>query len=62
MQRNILAKTKPSRGNPIASHIYDTVGSNGIFQASPAVVKFAGFEVNKTHTLKLRLINNSPAP
>ena len=38
------------------------MGSNGIFRASPSVVKFAGFETNKTHTMKLRLINNSPAP
>lgn len=26
------------------------------------MVKFAGFETMKTHTLKVRLINNSPAP
>ena len=38
------------------------MGSNGIFCASPNVVKFAGFETNKTHTMKLRLINNSPQP
>jgi hypothetical protein len=38
------------------------VGSNGIFGAQPSVVKFAGFETLKTHTLKVRLINNSPAP
>ena len=42
--------------------IYDNVGSNGIFGANPSVVKFAGFEIRKTHTLKVRLINNSPAP
>ena len=41
---------------------YDNVGSNGIFGANPSVVKFAGFEIRKTHTLKVRLINNSPAP
>jgi len=28
----------------------------------PASVKFAGFEANKTHTFKVRVINNSPAP
>ena len=38
------------------------MGSNGIFGASPSVVKFAGFETLKTHTLRVRLINNSPAP
>lgn len=42
--------------------VYDNVGSNGIFGANPSVVKFAGFEPLRTHTLKVRLINNSPAP
>ena len=42
--------------------VYDNVGSNGIFTASPSVVKFAGFEILKTHTLRVRLVNNSPAP
>lgn len=28
----------------------------------PSVLKFAGFETNKTHTMKLRILNNSPAP
>ncbi len=46
----------------IGIDIYDNVGSNGIFGASPSVVKFQGFEIRKTHTLKVRLINNSPAP
>ena len=63
MQRRLIAKTKTDKTNPIAvNNAYDSVGSNGIFQASPAVVKFAGFETNKTHTLKVRLINTSPAP
>lgn len=26
------------------------------------MVKFAGYELRKTHTLKVKLINNSPAP
>ena len=42
--------------------VYDTVGSNGIFGANPSVVKFAGFEIRKTHTQRVRLINNSAAP
>jgi hypothetical protein len=59
----MLAKTKTDKSNPIAkNNVFDFVGSNGIFQASPSVVKFAGFEVGKTHTLKVRMINNSPAP
>jgi hypothetical protein len=42
--------------------VYDTVGSNGIFASNPSVVKFQGFEIRKTHTQRVRLINNSPAP
>lgn len=37
----------------------EMVGSNGIISASPSVVKFAGYTTHKTHTLKLRLTNNS---
>lgn len=63
MQRKLLQKNKTGKSNPIAANNhFDTVGSNGIFQASPSIVKFAGFEANRTHTLKVRLINNSPAP
>jgi len=63
LPRRMLAKTKTDKSNPIANNnVFDFVGSNGIFQASPSVVKFAGFEVGKTHTLKVRMINNSPAP
>ena len=61
--RKILGKTKTEKNNPlIKKNVFDTVGSNGIFGASPSVVKFAGFEIGKTHTLKVRMINNSPAP
>ena len=63
IQRKMIAKTKTDKSVSIAKkHMYDTVGSNGLFCASPSVVKFAGFKTNKTHTIKLRLINNSPAP
>jgi len=63
VQKNLLARGKTIKTNPIAlNNTFDTVGSNGIFQASPAVVKFCGFEANKTHTLKVRMINISPAP
>jgi len=63
VQKSLLARGKTDKSNPIAQkNSFDTVGSNGIFQASPAVVKFCGFEANKTHTLKLRMINISPAP
>lgn len=41
---------------------FDAVGSNGLFSACPSMVKFAGYELRKTHTLKVKLINNSPAP
>ena len=75
MQRRLLAKTKTDKTNTLLKKsmlpfdndrllidVYDNVGSNGIFGANPSVVKFAGFETMKTHTLKVRLINNSPAP
>ena len=73
LQRRLLNKTKTDKTNTlikksnyyntlINTGVYDTVGSNGIFGANPSVVKFAGFEIRKTHTLKVRLINNSPAP
>lgn len=63
VQKSLLARGKTVAANPIAlNNAFDTVGSNGIFQASPAVVKFCGFEANKTHTLKVRMINISPAP
>ncbi len=61
--RKMLQKVKAPKTNPIeAKNAFDSVGGNGIFSASPAVIKFAGFEANKTHTLKVRIINNSPAP
>jgi hypothetical protein len=61
--KKLINRGKSVTVNPIAvKNQFDTVGSNGIFQASPAVVKFAGFEANKTHTFKVRVINNSPAP
>jgi hypothetical protein len=63
VQKKLISRAKPSTVNPIAqNNTFDTVGSNGIFQVSPAVVKFAGFEANKTHTFKVRVVNNSPAP
>ena len=63
IQRRLVGKPKNDKSVSIAKKFaYDTVGSNGIFQASPSVIKFAGFETNKTHTMKLKLINNSPAP
>lgn len=63
VQKKLINRGKSVTVNPIAAkNSFDTVGSNGIFQASPSVVKFAGFEANKTHTFKVRVINNSPAP
>ena len=41
----------------IFSEIYSKIGQNDVVQARPSVVHFAGFEVNKTHTQKLFLIN-----
>ena len=59
----MLAKTKTEKNNYLGmSNKFDAVGSNGLFGASPSIVKFAGFELRKTHVLKVKLINNSPAP
>ena len=59
----MLAKTRTDKVNHLSKfNQFDAVGSNGIFGASPSIVKFAGFELRKTHTLKVKLINNSPAP
>lgn len=63
LQRRIIAKTKTDKSHPLAKkNTYDSVGTNGFFTAMPSVIKFAGFETNKTHTIKLRILNNSPAP
>jgi len=63
VQKRILAKTKTEKTNYLSfNNKFETVGSNGIFGASPSIVKFAGFELRKTHTLKVKLINMSAAP
>ncbi len=41
---------------------YDKVGGNGVFTIDPPVVKFSGFEILKTHTLWVRLVNVSNHP
>ena len=59
----MLAKTKTDKVHHLLKHNqFDAVGTNGFFGASPNIVRFAGFELRKTHTLKVKLINNSPAP
>jgi hypothetical protein len=59
----MLAKTKTEKNNFLGlTNKFEAVGSNGLFGASPAIVKFGGFELRKTHTLKVKLVNNSPAP
>lgn len=63
LQKRMLAKTKTEKNNYLGMHNrFDAVGSNGLFGASPSMVKFAGYELRKTHVLKVKLINNSPAP
>ncbi len=63
LQRQMLANTKTVKQNFLElTNKFESVGSNGLFGAYPAVVKFAGFELRKTHTLKVKLINNSPQP
>lgn len=59
----MLAKTKTDKANYLTKfNKFDAVGSNGLFGAYPSIVRFAGFELRKTHTIKVKLINNSPAP
>ncbi len=63
LQRRMLAKTKTEKNNHLGmNNKFDAVGTNGLFGASPSMVKFAGFELRKTHVLKVKIINNSPAP
>ena len=63
LQRQMLANTKTEKKNYLSmNNKFDAVGSNGLFGAFPSIVKFSGFELRKTHTLKVKLINNSPAP
>ena len=73
MPETLLKKPKSDKINPLlkksnvsfrSSHAatYDAVGGNGIFTVSPNVARFAGFELKKTHTLKVKLINNSAVP
>ena len=61
--RRLLQKTKTEKNNYLGlNNRFDAVGTNGLFSACPSMVKFAGFELRKTHTLKVKMINNSPAP
>ena len=61
--RRLLQQTKTEKRNHLSfNNKFDAVGSNGLFSANPSMVKFAGYELRKTHTLKVKLINNSPAP
>lgn len=63
VQKKLINRGKSNTTNTIANkNVFDAVGSNGIFQVTPSVVRFAGFEANKTHTFKVRVVNNSPAP
>ena len=38
---------------------YDNEGENGLFEASPRIVKIAGFELNKKIMRKINIINKS---
>lgn len=49
--------------NPLAKRSYRNVGGNGIIIVSPEVLNFAGFyELNKTYTMKAKIINSSNTP
>ena len=41
------------------SEIYSKVAQNSVIKAEPAVIHFAGFELNKTHCIVLKLANIS---
>ena len=41
---------------------YETVGTNGIIEADPQVLKFAGFELNKINTKRILIRNTSGMP
>jgi len=60
--KQLLARVKTSRGLSLDKAKYELVGSNSVFLVQPTSVKFAGFEANKTHTLKVNVLNVSPAP
>lgn len=63
VQNKMLARTKTLKNNLIADHnAFEIVGNNGMFLAQPSILKFAGFEAGKTHTLKVDILNVSPAP
>ncbi len=38
---------------------YNITGDNGIFEIVPKIVKFSGFEINKSHKIKVQIINKS---
>jgi hypothetical protein len=63
LQRRMLARGQKLRAHQLTvNNVFDKVGNNGVFSAMPSVVKFAGYELGKTHTLKVKLLNNSPVP
>jgi hypothetical protein len=50
--------------NPLVKkYSYKNVGSNGVITVEPEVLNFAGFyELNKTYTMKAKIINSSNVP
>jgi hypothetical protein len=50
--------------NPLVKkYSYKNVGSNGVITVEPEVLNFAGFyELNKTYTMKAKVINSSNVP
>lgn len=41
---------------------FEPIGQSGMFMANPAIVKFAGYDLKKTHTIKLKIKNQSKFP
>eukprot|EP00743_Colponemidia_sp_Colp-15_P003394 GILK01003668.1.p1 GENE.GILK01003668.1~~GILK01003668.1.p1 ORF type:complete len:832 (-),score=131.18 GILK01003668.1:94-2589(-) len=56
----LVTDTKRKHIDPLAeSHIYAKLGSNGFVDARPSVLHFGGYQVDKTHTQLLRIVNVS---
>lgn len=61
---DVTSKPEADKTNLLAKkYSYKKVGSNEIFRISPEVLNFAGFfELNKTYTMKAKIINSSNQP
>ena len=57
---DVVSEAVPlSLRNPLDDNVYTRLTRNAVFEARPDEVHFQGFQLNRTHTLKLRLVNVS---